>query len=85
MPLVSLSSPVASPAMVRCACARCGAHVKVRDSWQLSGRCQNCGGYDLRPLEAAAPAPAPPAPVLAALPLDRRGPLDVPLPATKVA
>jgi hypothetical protein len=85
MPVVALSPLVSSPAIVRCECAHCGAHVKVRDSWQLSGQCQNCGGYELRPLEPATRAPLPPAPVLAVVPLDPEPVVDVPFPFTKVA
>jgi hypothetical protein len=83
MHVVSLSPPVSSPELVRCECAHCGSHVKVRQSWQLAGRCQNCGGYDLRALEAA--APAPPAPVVTALRLAREAPGDLVFAAKNVA
>ena len=53
----------------RCECAGCGAHVTVRRSWQLSGQCGNCRGYDLRPLDVPAPPAMPP---LSAVPLAQR-------------
>jgi hypothetical protein len=59
MSVVPMISPEGASATVRCACGRCGAHVVVRRSWQLSGMCGNCRSYDLRPL---GPGPAPPAP-----------------------
>jgi Zn finger protein HypA/HybF involved in hydrogenase expression len=45
---------------VRCACADCGAHVVAWQGYKISGWCENCGSYDVRPL---------PAPLASALPL----------------
>jgi hypothetical protein len=44
---------------VRCACAQCGAHVVAWQGYKISGWCENCGSYDVRPLAAAAGAPLP--------------------------
>jgi Zn finger protein HypA/HybF involved in hydrogenase expression len=35
---------------VRCACADCGAHVVAWQGYKISGWCENCGSYDVRPL-----------------------------------
>jgi Zn finger protein HypA/HybF involved in hydrogenase expression len=35
---------------VRCACAECGAHVVAWQGYKISGWCENCGSYDVRPL-----------------------------------
>ena len=50
---------------VRCACADCGAHVVAWQGYKISGWCENCGSYDVRPL----PAPVVAAPSVAPLPL----------------
>ena len=38
---------------VRCACADCGAHVVAWQGYKISGWCENCGSYDVRPLPVA--------------------------------
>jgi Zn finger protein HypA/HybF involved in hydrogenase expression len=38
---------------VRCACAGCGAHVIAWQGYKISGWCENCGSYDVRPLPVA--------------------------------
>lgn len=42
---------------VRCACAECGAHVIAWHGYKLSGWCENCGSYDVRPLATTVMAP----------------------------
>lgn len=61
MQVIALNPPASLGAKVRCECARCGAHVLVRRSWQISGWCQNCRSYDVRPLATATPPATPPA------------------------
>jgi hypothetical protein len=36
--------------LVRCACARCGAHVIAPLTHTLGGNCDNCGSYELQAL-----------------------------------
>ena len=36
---------------VRCACRVCGAHTIVDMCFSVGGNCQNCGSYDLEPVE----------------------------------
>ncbi len=38
-------------ARVRCSCDHCGAHVMATRSWHLTGSCENCGGFELTPVE----------------------------------
>ncbi|HET8535543.1 MAG TPA: hypothetical protein VFL73_00055 [Solirubrobacteraceae bacterium] len=52
---------------VRCACADCGAHVVAWQGYKISGWCENCGSYDVRPLAPVAVPLA--APVAVGLPL----------------
>ncbi len=40
-------------ARVRCSCDHCGAHVMATRSWHLTGSCENCGGFELTPVEPA--------------------------------
>ena len=43
---------------IRCACARCGAHVRARRGRiTLSGMCSVCGGYELAHLSRPGPRP----------------------------
>jgi hypothetical protein len=35
---------------VRCACGVCGAHLIAWQGHTLSGSCDNCGSYDVRPV-----------------------------------
>jgi hypothetical protein len=43
---------------IRCACARCGAHVRARRGrTTLSGMCSVCGGYELAHLSRPGPRP----------------------------
>lgn len=61
MRLIVLDPIPAPGSTVRCECLHCGAHVQARRSWRIAGWCQNCGGYDIRPLPPAPrldPAPA---------------------------
>jgi hypothetical protein len=37
--------------MVRCECGVCGAHAYAVPGNRGSGRCGNCGGFDLLPLQ----------------------------------
>jgi hypothetical protein len=39
---------------VRCECGRCGAHVVGLLGYTLGGCCNNCGSYDITPLDRAA-------------------------------
>ena len=45
---------------VRCECLRCGAHTYAVafEGGRLMGRCGNCGGLDLVPVESAEPGGA---------------------------
>lgn len=55
MAAIALSPPAPTGTTARCECARCGAHVTVRRSWQLTGQCGNCRSYELRPLDEVVP------------------------------
>lgn len=61
MQVIALNPTVPAGATMRCECAACGAHVTVRRSWQISGWCQNCRSYDVRPLTTTTPPATPPA------------------------
>jgi hypothetical protein len=37
---------------VRCACGVCGTHLVAWQGRGLTGWCENCGSYDVRPLPA---------------------------------
>jgi hypothetical protein len=37
--------------LIRCECRACGAHTSVRMAVTVPGPCENCGSYELRPLE----------------------------------
>jgi Zn finger protein HypA/HybF involved in hydrogenase expression len=50
---------------VRCACADCGAHVLAWQGYKISGWCDNCGSYEVRPL----PVPIAPGIPLTTVPL----------------
>ena len=53
---------------VRCACARCGAHVRARvGRMTLSGMCSVCGSPELAHLSSPGPVPPGVAPRLAAV------------------
>jgi hypothetical protein len=41
--------------LVRCACAVCGTHVNAVKTFRVAGSCQNCGSFDLVPVDGAEP------------------------------
>lgn len=79
MEVIALNPTVPAGATMRCECGACGAHVIVRRSWQISGWCQNCRSYDVRPLPTGTPPARPPALV------DARRQIAVPLLQARVA
>jgi hypothetical protein len=79
MDVIPLNPAVEADATLRCECGRCGTHVVVRRSWQITGQCGNCRSYDLRALVAAVPPATPPAVV------DPPAPLAVAFPTARVA
>lgn len=85
MSLVPMISPAGATATVRCECARCGSHVTVRRSWQLSGMCGNCRGYELRPLASVPESPAPGPAADAVRTPARLDPPRIPWPEARVA
>jgi hypothetical protein len=40
---------------IRCACRECGAHLIGWRGYTLSGRCGNCGSYDVQPVVERTP------------------------------
>jgi len=40
---------------VRCECAVCGAHTTGWQAFSLGASCNNCGSYDMRPVQVIAP------------------------------
>jgi hypothetical protein len=63
-PIAELSARHRARAMesVRCACRLCGAHVTTTRGFVLAGNCDNCGSYELVPVDiprAADPLRAP--------------------------
>ena len=60
---MALSEPLPIPAAgtLRCRCASCGAHVTAQSGYRIAGQCQNCGSYELMPLDALAPVGTRPA------------------------
>jgi hypothetical protein len=42
--------------LIRCECRACGAHTSVRMAVTVPGPCENCGRYELRPLDSGGDA-----------------------------
>jgi hypothetical protein len=47
----TLAPPVHPVRRVRCLCAHCGAHVMGLLGYTLGGCCDNCGSYEISPLD----------------------------------